>query len=374
MYTMKTLTIFTITLFFAFCAVAQSGSKVAHTIKGKVVNTESNQPVSYTNIGLEGTFYGTASDEEGNFTLKVPEEMVGKNIYFSAVGFQNRQFPVKELFDREFNVVKLVAQSYDVGDVDVEAQNMVLIRILRMASENIRYNYGAGPFNLHCDYSKETVKSDSMKSATTAAVLIYDKTGYSKPGPLDAYKNRYYRVTKEGSTYSFSDNMLKIDELLSFDWVRSKAGVLNPALLGDYRLALKGQPTIDGEQFWVIAFKQVLPTLEGSGDYYASSFEGNITIRKDDYAVRTITAKAKAPKNNRQDRSLAVASGNKNYLENVSYEFTVEYRDLLIKQINLIKDFTYKGDRYEEGTLLKVTRAHANNLTVLSKRDYFPGE
>lgn len=374
MHRMKTITIFALGLLVSVFAAAQTGSKVAHTIQGKVVSTESNQPISYTNIGLEGTFYGTASDEDGNFTLKVPEEMVDKNIYFSAVGFQNRQFPVKELFDREFNVVKLVEQSYDVGNVDVEAQNMVLIRILRMASENIRYNFGAGPFNMHCNYSKETTKNDSINTATTASVLIYDKTGYSQPGPLDAYKNRNYRVTLEGSAYSFSENMLKIDELLALDWVRSASGVLNPALLSDYKLALQSQPTIEGEQYWVIAFKQVLPTLEGSGDYYANAFEGSITIRKDDYAVRSISAKAKAPKNNRQDRSLAVAAGNSNYQEEVSYEFTVEYRDLLLNQINLAKSYTFKGDTFRENTVMQVTRAHANNLTVLDNRDYFPGE
>lgn len=371
---MKTILICTFSLLVSAFSFAQTESNLAHTIKGKVVNTESNQPVSYTNIGLEGTFYGTASDQDGNFTLKVPTELVDKNIYFSAVGYQNRQFPVKELFDREFNVIKLRSQSYDVGDIDVEAQNMVLLRILRMASENIRYNFGAGPFNLHCNYSKETTKNDTINTVQTANVLIYDRSGYSQPGPLNAFESIKYRVTTEGSAYTFSENMLKIDELLALDWVRSASGVLNPALLSDYKLALQSQPTIEGEQYWVISFKQIVPTLEGSGDFYASAFEGTITVRKEDYAVRSISVKAKAPKNNRQDRSLAVAADNNNFLENVSYEFSVEYRNLLINQVNLSRNYEYKNESYIENTVLQVTRAHANNLTVINERDYFPGE
>ena len=370
----KTITIVLISIFLAGTAFSQSGSKVAHTIKGKVVDSDNNEPISYTNIGIEGTLYGTASDQEGNFELKIPEDFTGRNIYFSAVGFQNRQFPVNQLFDKEFNVVKLRSQSYDVGNVDVAAQNMVLIRILRMASENIRYNYGAGPFNLHFSYAKETTVNDTTKLNTTAKVLVYDKNGYSDPTVLDAYQSRNYRVTKEKSDYSFASNMLKIDELLALDWVRSTSGVLKPALLDDYRLALKSQPNIDGKEYWVISFKQQLPTLEGSGDFYASAFEGTITIRKEDYTIRSITGKVTAPKNNRQDRSLAVAASNTNYLKNVSYEFTVEYRDLLINQINLAKSYTYKGDKYNENTVMQVTRAHANNLTILDSRDYFPGE
>lgn len=361
-------------LLFSVSVLAQSGSKVAKVIKGKVVDSSDNQAISYTNIGLEGTLYGTASDAEGNFELKIPTDMVDKNIYFSAVGYQNRQFPVRELFGKDFNVVTLVAQSYDVDAVDVEAQNMVLIRILRMASEDIRYNYGDGPFNLHMAYTKETTKNDSIKETSIAEVLVYDKTGYSEPSPLNAYRSRKYKVALEEGEYTFSSNPLKIDEMLDLDWVRSSSCILNPALLNEYRLSLQSQPKIDGKEYWVIEFRQLLPTLEGSGDYYATSFEGTITICKEDYSVYNITAKVKASKNNRQDRSLAVASSNQNYLSNVVYDFSVDYRDLLINQIQLHKSYSYKGNSYDENTSMKLTRAHANNLTVLDSRDYFPGE
>lgn len=365
---------FLILIFLSVAVFAQSGSKVSHVIKGKVVDASENQPVSYTNIGLEGTLYGTASDADGNFELKIPEDMVSKNIYFSAVGYQNRQFPVSELFDKEFSVIKLQAQSYDVGKVDVEAQNMVLIRILRMASENIRYNFGDGPFNLHFSYSKETTVNDTTQTVTSADVLVYDKNGYSHPSPLDAYRSVKYKVTKEGSDYSFSSNLLKVDEMLAFDWLRSASCILNPALLGDYRLTLKDQITIEGKEYWVVSYKQVMPTLESSGDFYATSLEGTITVRKEDYSVYNITGKIKASKNNRQDRSLAVAATNNDYFENVSYEFSVDYRNLLINQINQNKTYTYKGNKYSENTVMKVSRAHANNLVVLDSRNYFPGK
>ena len=51
---MKKTIIFIFTVFVAFSTLGQNGSKVAHTIKGKVVDANTNRPVSYTNIGLEG--------------------------------------------------------------------------------------------------------------------------------------------------------------------------------------------------------------------------------------------------------------------------------------------------------------------------------
>ncbi|MFV0591672.1 MAG: carboxypeptidase-like regulatory domain-containing protein [Draconibacterium sp.] len=372
---MKTILSLILFAHFTVFAFAQEGSRVAQVIKGKVVNAETNQPVSYTNIALEGTLYGTASNEEGDFELKIPEDFTSKNISFSAVGFQNRQLPLSELFGKEFSIIKLRPQSYDVEKVDIAGQNMVLIRILRMASENIRYNYGAGPFNLHCSYSKESTVNDTTHISTTASVLVYDKNGYSEPCPLNEYQSRKYRVTNETeSSYSFSSNLLRVDELLAFDWVRSATAILNPGLLNDYQLTLKSQPSIGGKEYWVIGFRQNNPTLEASGDFYASSFEGEITVNKADYSILNIKGKVTATKNNRQDRSLAVAAGSKNYLQNVSYEFSTNYRDLLIHDISMNKQYNYKGDNYSEKYNISVNRAHANNLTVLNSRNYFAGE
>ena len=152
---MKKIIILLIWISTCLFAEAQEGGKVVQTIKGKVINQVTNEPVSYTNIGLEDTFFGTASDIDGNFELKIPAELVSRDIYFSAVGFKNKKFPVQTLFSKEFNIVKLDAQSYGIDDIDIAAQSKVLIRILRMASENIPVNFIGGPFNLTCKYKNE---------------------------------------------------------------------------------------------------------------------------------------------------------------------------------------------------------------------------
>ncbi|MCY1723526.1 carboxypeptidase-like regulatory domain-containing protein [Prolixibacteraceae bacterium Z1-6] len=373
---MKILSIIQLFLFLSVSVYAQEGSKVAQTIKGKVVDAVSNRPVSYTNIGLENTFYGTASDGEGNFELKIPGDMVEKNIYFSAVGFTNKQFPVNTLFGKEFNVVKMDAQSYGVDEVDVAAQNMVLIRILRMASEDIKYNYGAGPFNLHCIYTNNCVVENKTQTPQKASVLIYDAKGYADVSKEDAYISRKYSVTKEADDgdYRFSTGLMNIDDLLELDWVRSGSSVLNPALLTDFKLSLESQPTIDGKEYWVIAFSQNKPTLEGSGDYYANTFKGKITINKVDYSVLKIEGEVQSSKNNRQGKGLAVGNTTKNYFTDVAYHFEVAYKELMLNQISLNKTYSYNGKTVNEQLGLKVDRVHSNNLTTLETREYFPGE
>ena len=372
---MRTLSTLFLVVLLSFSVLAQQPGLVVKTVKGKVINATTNQPISYTNIGIEGTFHGTASDENGNFELKIPKEMASKNIFFSAVGFKGRQFPVQSLFAKEFSVIKMTAKSYGIEDVDIDAKNMVLIRILRMASEEIPYNYIQGPYNLTAIYSNEKTVNDSTIKQQ-GDVLIYDFTGYSKPSKLNAYQSLNYSVKMADSIndYRFSTGTTNIDELLDLDWVRSASSVLNPALTGGLHLKLIDEPTIDGKAYWVISFKQEQPTLAGSGDFYATSFEGKITVEKETYSVLSIEGKVVSAKNNRQGKGLAIGATNHNYFENVSYNFSVQYKDLRPEKIELAKTYRYKNEEISEHLVLEITNARASNLTEIDSRQYFTGK
>jgi len=372
---MKTLLISIFTFILSFSLLAQESRTIAKTIKGKVINHDTNEPISYTNIGIEGTLHGTASNAEGNFELKIPAEFVAKNIYFSAVGFQNRVFPVKTLFEKEFNVVKIKSQSYDIDDVDIAAQNMVLVRILRMASENVPYNFIRGPYNLTARYSTEKTGEDST-TRRTAEVLIYDKNGYSSPSKKDAFQSLKYSVKSNESEadYRFSTGTTNIDELLEIDWVRSATSVLNPAMTSGFNLKLMDEPKINGQDFWVISFSQDDVTLAGSGDFYANAFKGEITINKEDYSVLKIEGKIESPKNSSLGKSLAVGDNSIKFLTNVVYDFSIDYENLKPSKIELNKSYTLDGENVKEKSDLTITRVNAVDVTQLDSRQYFTGK
>jgi len=374
---MKKIIIHFILIVSVWAVNAQEGGKVVQTIKGKVINEATNEPVSYTNIGLEDTYYGTASDENGNFELKIPEEMISKNIFFSAVGFKNTQFPVSSLFDKEFYVIKLQPQSYDIGKIDVAAQSKVLIRILRMAAEDTPYNFIGGPFNLICTYENKFTMDDSVQVIQNATVTVFDKNGYIKPSQLDAYQSLKYSLKETEKTvadYRFSTGTNNLDDLFGLDWVRTSSSVMNPGLLDNFQLKLEGEPEINGSPCWVISFKQSKPTLAGSGDFYATLFEGKITIEKDDYSVKKIEGKVHSAKNNRQGRDLAIGTSNTHFQKNVSYDFTVNYSNLKPDYILLNKTYTSEGKKVKEQSKLVVNKVQTTNLVEIDNREYFMGE
>lgn len=356
---------------------SQPGNTIAEIISGKIIDQVTNEPISYTNIGLENTLIGTASNAEGYFQLRIPKDMVDRNIYFSALGFKNDTFPVSQLFGREFSIVKLEPRSYDIENVDIAEKSKVFIRILRMASENIPYNFIGGPLNFEGTYTNQKTVDDTLNFNQKIDVLIFDKTGYSNPSKLNAYQFRNYSVNKENQTpddFTFETGTTNLDELLELDLVRTASSVLDPEILERFTFTLKDEPVIDGNPAWVIAFSEPNPSLPGSGDYYATAYSGEITINKEDYAVRNITGIVRSLKNNRQGKSLAIGQSNSSYLKNVSYEFIIEYSNLKPDRILLNRSFTLDNKSISEQSELKIEKVQTTNLTELERREYFTGE
>lgn len=358
-------------LIFGYSSFAQTGSRVVQSIKGKVIDEITNEAVAYTNIGIEGTFYGTASDADGNFELKIPEEMVSSQIFFSALSYKNDTFPVSDLFDREFSIIKLEPLTYDIEDVDVAAQSRVLIRILRMASENTPYNYLGGPFNLVCTFENEKTIDDTVKVTDRAEVLIYDRTGYRNPSKTDAFRMRSYELKKEEPDYSFATGTTNFDELLGLDWVRSATSVLNPALLTTFNLRLENETIVDGKPVWVISFSQEEPTLAGSQDFHATQFSGRITIAKEDYSVIKIEGKGESARHHRQGKNLAVGNSNSNYFEDVTYDFSISYSRLKPDIFSLNKRYRFNGKIVEEKSRLLVNQVQMADVKEITTRNYF---
>ncbi|MBN2636078.1 MAG: carboxypeptidase-like regulatory domain-containing protein [Prolixibacteraceae bacterium] len=363
-------------LLFLVCSgsgFSQQPANVAATIEGKVLDSKTNEPIGFTNIGLEGTFFGTAGNNEGYFKLEIPDDLKDNDIFFSAVGYVNYKVPVSQLFGNDYLIIKLEPQNYSIDNVDVIAQSKVLMRILTMAAENTPHNMVAGPLNYNAKYTNTIVTESTVNQ--TAEVLFYDKTGYLNPSKLDAFRNLKYTIHKSEweADYRFSTGKTEIDNLLSFDWLRTGSSVLNPGILMQFELELVSEQLVLGKDSWIISFKQNNPTLEGSGDFYATEFNGKITIRKEDYGVVRIEGEVSSPKNSQQGRSLAVGKKSAGNLENVNYKFITEYRNLLPSSVSIDKTYVKNNKNITEKSRLEITTVKITNLTLLDSRDYFTG-
>jgi hypothetical protein len=270
---MKQLRSITFILFcFSLLSQAQTGTTI---LKGKVIDQETKEGISFVSIGVEGTFLGTATNPEGNFEIRIPEEHQSKNLYFSAIGFKNISFPIADFLQKQDVVIALSPLSYDIAEIDVAAESLVLQRILRTASEQISLNYLSGPINLKL-YCEERKSIDNEASESTKTIVdLYDASGYAHPSWADAFKNRSYQITEMQSLsppYSFRDAASSLDELLEMDVARLSNTVLNPKLLNDFRMKMEAKTRINDDSVWIISYSAVKLELTHTGSFYPTSF------------------------------------------------------------------------------------------------------
>jgi len=67
------------------------------TISGRIIDSESQEPLPYVNIGVLGGERGTVSNEQGYFHLDLRDLMAEATIRFSYIGYENHDSEVADL-------------------------------------------------------------------------------------------------------------------------------------------------------------------------------------------------------------------------------------------------------------------------------------
>lgn len=362
---------------FLFLLIALQTFAQPKTIKGRIVDSNTQQGLAYTNIGIEGTFYGTASNAEGFFELKVPKEFLDETLYISAVGYGNVTYPISKLIDQEFTRIPLEEQTYSIEGVNVAAESLVLFRIVRTAAERVSQNYHYGPFSLKFHYLERTKYGAKESLDREAVVEMYDENGYMEPSIADAFKKRHYKfiqVNKNFAPYSFQGGESGFDELIEMDLARLSNTLFDEELLSDYDLYLEDVSTYEGDSVWIISYKANEADLPHTGDYYATKMEGKMYILKKSYALIRNECMIEASQNNSHNRSLYVKDRGQ---QEVRYHFTCAYKqhDGLYVVSYLDCDKTYISEKGEEvsnsrkAAVLELNKSP--KMTKVAGRNYF---
>ena len=83
-----------------------------YTVHGRVQNQE-GEGLAFVNIGVEGTNYGTISDPDGSFELKVSAELLKDSISFSSIGFGTKKIRIQEFLSNQLIVLAEHARVLD---------------------------------------------------------------------------------------------------------------------------------------------------------------------------------------------------------------------------------------------------------------------
>ena len=100
---MKTKILLTLSMLACMFLFMQAQNQQMRTIKGKVTDAKTGDPLPFVNIStmIDGTLTGTNTDFDGLYSLEVPNTTV--TLTFSYVGYQKQEIVVKPT-EHEVNV------------------------------------------------------------------------------------------------------------------------------------------------------------------------------------------------------------------------------------------------------------------------------
>lgn len=264
----------TILLFAASVAtLAQTPSFI--TINGLLKDSKSGDKVAYATITVPGTGIGTVSNSEGEFTLKISNDLKAEYFEVSHLSYATAKFKISETTGKE-NTFFLELEPVVLKEIPVVPKDAR--EIVRKAFVNIGDNYPQSPNMMSGFYREYVMQRRDYLSITEAVVDIY-KSPYSglQDDQVKIFKGRKASDVKKADTLLVQlQGGPKV--LMLMDIVKNPSLSIAMDDLDNYVFEVEMVVNIDGKQNWVIDFSPA-PAAEGP------LYFGKLYISQDKLAI-----------------------------------------------------------------------------------------
>jgi len=149
-----------------------------HTVvKGVIVSDKSDKPLPYATIALLGTNLGAISNNDGEFSFKLPVSISDPILVISYIGYKNKYFPISYPV-KEPLVIEMEQDLVSLQEVIIRYQDPV--SIIKMTLEKIPDNY-LNDYSKMTAFYRESVKRNDHCMILSEAVLNIAKGPYDNP-------------------------------------------------------------------------------------------------------------------------------------------------------------------------------------------------
>lgn len=169
---MKYTFLLAITMLFSATAFSQKSK----TIEGVVYYQDTKEPVPFAYVKLTGIAYGTVTEYNGTFSLKIPERHFDKTLEFSYVGLKTQELAINE-YTEPVNIY-MEQDITELYTVVVNAKRDLNPKsILKKALKAVDENYVNQDFNLNGFY-REYIEENNAPVKYADASFILDLKPY----------------------------------------------------------------------------------------------------------------------------------------------------------------------------------------------------
>ncbi|GAB5475124.1 MAG: carboxypeptidase-like regulatory domain-containing protein [Maribacter sp.] len=222
--------------------------------KGEVLDEETNKPLVFATLTIEGSNISTITNTEGQFALKVPKEMTGGNVLVAFLGYKSRLIPLNQFSDSNTKI-KLQVSVTELAEVNVSIPKNATT-LVRETLKRKGQNYFDDP-TLMTAFYRETIKKRRKNVSLSEAVVNIYKTPYTSER-RDAVK--LYKARKS-TDYSRLDTLaLKLQggpfNTLFVDIMKYPEYIFTDESMENYTFSFNRSTRVNDQLIYIIDFEQ----------------------------------------------------------------------------------------------------------------------
>ena len=272
------LTLFCVQTAFALNGKETNDQQDVVTYSGKVVDSENGTPLIFATVAVKETNVATVTNIDGEFSIKISEREISKNLEVTYLGYRNKMVPLGELKTNGFrNVISIDPSPIPIREVIVKPLDPE--DIVRRSLAMISRNYVNEP-NLMTAFYRETIRKNRTYVSIGEAVVEIFKAPYSNDFRYDGA--RMYKGRKSSDVQRMDTVLFKLQggpvSVLQLDIVKNSDIILTYEAMKNYDYSLRSVIEIDEKPHYVIEFMQK-PSVD------IPLFMGYLYIDVDSYAL-----------------------------------------------------------------------------------------
>lgn len=222
--------------------------------KGIVIDSNSKDPLVFADISVKGTNIRTVSNNEGEFVLKIPNELLNSVIVISYLGYETQEISIRDLESRN-NKIALNPSITLLNQVQIKVPKDALALVKAALNRAGEYYYNDQA--LMTAFYRETIKKGNKNASLTEAVVEVYKEPYAskRPDAINLIKSR------KNTNYSRLDTIaLKLQggpfSTLYSDIVKYPEYIFTENTLPYYEFSFEPSTQINDRQVYVVKFNQ----------------------------------------------------------------------------------------------------------------------
>ncbi|WP_300439814.1 carboxypeptidase-like regulatory domain-containing protein [Christiangramia sp.] len=223
--------------------------------KGEVVNSSNGRGISSAYLALNNSNISTITNADGEFSLKVPEDMIEATVTISVLGFQSKTLPL-DYFKPEETIIELDETVEELSEISLyKATNADLL--VREMLDKKDDNYLTDQ-SLMTSFYRETIKKGWSNVSLSEAVVKIFKSPYNsgKKDLVSLYKAR------KSTDYDKLDTLaLKLRggpfNTLYLDMMKYTEYVLRPEMMKSYEFKFDDPTKINDRYTYVVNFREM---------------------------------------------------------------------------------------------------------------------